>query len=222
MTRIAIVVPVRDGARYLGAAINSLAAGSRVPDEVIVVDDGSTDDSSLIARRLGATVIGNPGRGPAAARNAGVGASTADLIGFLDADDAALSSRLAIQSSLLEDREIDAAAGLARNVVAPGPEIPSLDSGAGAPFRPFTPGTLLLRRETWEQVGPYDEHIGVVGDTVEWAARARRAGVRWALHDDVVLARRVHGENATTSPAAALGYLRLARKAIEQHRQGTA
>ena len=83
------VVPVRDGERYLEAALRSLLDQTRPPDELIVVDDGSRDGSASLAEALGARVLRRPPLGAAAARNAGVRATSADLLAFLDADDLA-------------------------------------------------------------------------------------------------------------------------------------
>ncbi len=210
--RTAVVVPVKDGARHLAAALASLAGGARPPDELVVVDDHSEDGSAELARRLGAVVLPNRGHGPAAARNTGVAATTGELVGFLDADDVAVPDRLLVQAGLLEaDDGLDVAAGLARDVVDPDhpPTAPAL--------RTFTAGTLLVRRSTWERVGPLDEALGA-GEVVEWVARARRAEVRWALHDDVVLLRRVHDANHSASDRARAGYLDLARAAIRRQR----
>ena len=53
---------------------------------------------------------------------------------------------------------------------------------------------------------------------VDWVARARRLGVAWALHDDLVLLRRVHGDNLSGSARARAGYLDLARAAVRRSR----
>ena len=212
MTAISIVVPVRNGERYLAAALRSLQVGDRPPDELVVVDDGSTDSSASIARDLGAVVVANSGTGPGAARNTGIAASTGALVGFLDADDLATPARLRVQAGLLvADEAIDAAAGLARDFAT--------DPGEhGEERHTFTPGTLLLRRTTWDRVGPLDESLAA-GEVVDWVARARRLGVTWGLHDDLVLHRRVHGGNLSGSVDARAGYLDLARAAVRRHRE---
>jgi len=210
--KVSVVVPVKDGAAHLAAALASLLEGARPPDELVVVDDHSADGSAEIARGLGATVVTSHGRGPAAARNTGVAASAGELVGFLDADDVATPDRLRIQAGLLEaDAAADIAAGLARQVQDPaGPAVaPALHT--------FTAGTLLLRRRTWERVGDLDETL-VAGELVDWVARARRLDVRWVRHDDVVLLRRVHDANHSGSERARAGYLDLARAAIRRSR----
>lgn len=211
--RVSIVVPVRDGERFVGPAIDSLLRGDRPADEVVVVDDHSSDASAAVARDRGVLVVASAGTGPAAARNTGVAASTGDLVGFLDADDLATPARLSIQAGLLHgDDALDAVAGLARNFTddpaAPGEEL-----------RTFAPGTLLLRRATWERVGPLDESLAA-GEMVDWVARSRRLGIHWGPHDDLVLLRRVHGTNLSGSDAAKAGYLDLARAAVRRSREG--
>src|SRR5262245_1010403 len=92
MIKISIVLPVFNGGLAFG---RSLAATQRAREhcrdlaetELIVVDDGSTDDSAARAHTAGARVLATSGgRGPAAARNLGARAATGDVIFFVDAD----------------------------------------------------------------------------------------------------------------------------------------
>ena len=86
--RLSIIVPVHNGGQNLQLCIQALAESSRAPDEVIVVDDGSTDGSADQSRRYGACVLRLDGvaRGPAFARNRGVEAASGDIVVFIDAD----------------------------------------------------------------------------------------------------------------------------------------
>jgi glycosyltransferase involved in cell wall biosynthesis len=119
--RISVVVPVRDGERHLGAALDSLLAQDRPPDELLVVDDGSADGSAALARAVpGVRVLELEGRGPAAARNAGVAAATGEAIAFLDADDLADPRRLLLQERVLVgDPGADGVAAGMENFVSP-------------------------------------------------------------------------------------------------------
>jgi glycosyltransferase involved in cell wall biosynthesis len=82
-----VVIPARDAARTLARVLDALAAQDPKPDEVIVVDDGSTDGTARIAEEHGARVVGTAGRAYAGgARNAGWAAARSDLVVFLDAD----------------------------------------------------------------------------------------------------------------------------------------
>lgn len=82
-----VVIPAHDAAAYLQVTLDSLQQQTLRPRQVIVVDDGSKDDTAGIAERHGAVCIRQAQAGPGAARNRGVAAATADYVAFLDADD---------------------------------------------------------------------------------------------------------------------------------------
>src|SRR5262245_24198684 len=91
--RITAVIPVYNGAEFLRDAIESVRLQERAVDELIVVDDCSSDLSADLAESLGARCIRQPlNAGPGAARNRGIEAATGDVIAFLDADDRWLAS----------------------------------------------------------------------------------------------------------------------------------
>ena len=92
-----VIVPAYNAAPYLRESLASVAEQTRTPSEVIVVDDGSTDDTARIARSFGARVISIPNAGVAAARNVGIRASTAPYVALLDADDRWYPQRLEAQ-----------------------------------------------------------------------------------------------------------------------------
>lgn len=86
MSTLSIVIPSLDDAAVLRACLAAVAAQTRSPDEVIVVDNGSTDDTADVARAAGARVVLEPVRGVLRATAAGFDAATGDIIGRLDAD----------------------------------------------------------------------------------------------------------------------------------------
>jgi glycosyltransferase involved in cell wall biosynthesis len=105
---VAVVIPAFDAEPFLPAALQSLARQTLPPREVVVVDDGSRDATASVAERHGATVVRQQRRGPGAARNRGIQASSAPLVAFLDADDWFAPDKLARQVAHM--REVDAAA----------------------------------------------------------------------------------------------------------------
>ena len=101
---IDVIVPAYNAAPLLAASLGSIARQTRGVSEIIVVDDGSTDDTAAVARSLGARVVSGPNRGVAEARNIGVRASRAPAIAFLDADDRWYPERLEAQWAVREAR----------------------------------------------------------------------------------------------------------------------
>jgi len=100
---ISVVIPAYNAAEYIGRAIDSVLAQTRRPDEIIVVDDGSTDDTASIVETYGSQVrlIRQENAGVSAARNTGIDAATGEWIAFLDSDDEWLKEKLQLQVELL-------------------------------------------------------------------------------------------------------------------------
>lgn len=84
---VSVVIPAYNAAAYLAEAIKSVKKQTVAVSEIIVVNDGSTDDTEKIAERMGATVISQNNKGLAAARNIGIRNSKSDWVALLDADD---------------------------------------------------------------------------------------------------------------------------------------
>jgi glycosyltransferase involved in cell wall biosynthesis len=104
VTTVSAVIPTRDRARLVERAVASVLAQSRPPEEVIVVDDGSRDDTVARLRSAfpaGVEVIAAGGRGVSAARNRGIGAARGEWIAFLDSDDEWLPEKLEAQLQTL-------------------------------------------------------------------------------------------------------------------------
>ena len=105
MARISAVITSYNSEKYLCDAIASVLDQSRPVDEVILVDDGSTDGSVETARAFAGDlvrIITQANRGPGGARNRGIEAATGDYLAFLDADDLWQREKTAIQLAMLE------------------------------------------------------------------------------------------------------------------------
>jgi glycosyltransferase involved in cell wall biosynthesis len=85
--KISVVIPAYNAAAFLPRSIASVRAQTLQPVEVIVVDDGSTDDTKAVAAGLGVRVITRTNSGPSAAKNTGIRMASGDWIALLDADD---------------------------------------------------------------------------------------------------------------------------------------
>lgn len=221
---LSVVIPVRDGERYLAEAIASVLRQRPAPAEVLVVDDGSTDGSAAVAASFGDVVrcLPQPPRGIAAARNRGVAEARGTHLAFLDADDLWDDDRIAPQLALLEGPpEADLVGGLVEQFLSP--DLPP-DAAARLRCPPgrepaLLPGTVLVRLDRFREVGPFDESLAT-GEFVEWMLRARAAGLREAMLDRRVLLRRIHGTNhGIVRRDAATDYLRVARAALARRRR---
>jgi hypothetical protein len=99
---VSIVIPVHNGSQLVADAIESALAQTSVDKEIIVVDDGSTDDTQGVVSRYEVVLISQPKSGVSAARNAGIAAAQGDYVAFLDHDDILLANALGDSVRVLE------------------------------------------------------------------------------------------------------------------------
>src|SRR5690242_9391093 len=106
MTSISVIIPSYNCARFVAESVESMLRQSVPPSEVIVVDDGSTDDTLAVVRGYAGrvTVVQAPHGGYASARNHGLARATGEWVAFHDADDVALEDRLAVHLGWLARR----------------------------------------------------------------------------------------------------------------------
>jgi glycosyltransferase involved in cell wall biosynthesis len=109
MTRISVIIPSYNRASLISATIENMLSQTLPPFEVIVVDDGSTDDSVEVIQQFGDRVklIQQPNQGPGPARNAGFKASSGEYIQFMDSDDLASLNKLEVQYNALQSSGAD-------------------------------------------------------------------------------------------------------------------
>jgi glycosyltransferase involved in cell wall biosynthesis len=111
---LSVVVPTRNRSSLLAGALASVdrIATDRLHVEKIVVDDGSTDDTPLVAAGYGVRLLRSPGRGASAARNAGMAAATGEFLLFLDDDDQVVPDQIGrLVGALQADPDLGAAFG---------------------------------------------------------------------------------------------------------------
>lgn len=193
---VTATIAVRNGADLLPECLGAVAAQTRAPDEVLVVDGGSVDGSDEIARTAGARVIVQDRPGLPAAYNLLISESRTDLVAFCSHDDMWTADKLAVQVGHLEAHpEVDFVHAHARFVAqpgfVPGPHAATLiGTERPAPIME----TLVARREVFEAVGGFDPEYSIAHD-VDWLARATAAGARGVMLAEVLLIKRLHGDN---------------------------
>ncbi|MFT4515286.1 MAG: glycosyltransferase involved in cell wall biosynthesis [Planctomycetota bacterium] len=105
MTRTApvtVIVPAFNAAPFLGVTLEALQSQTTAPEQIIVVDDGSTDGTAALAEQMGVRVIKQDQKGPGAARNRGIEAADTEFVAFCDADDWYVPDKLERALDMLE------------------------------------------------------------------------------------------------------------------------
>lgn len=194
---VSVIIPVYNGERFLAEAIQSVLDQTLPPDEIIVVDDGSTDGTSEIVATLSATAavpilyIYQANRGPSAARNKGLQTTGADLVAFLDADDLWDLRKQEIQTAYLAAYPGALMVwGFVQMFEMHGATRTSLHE----PWHGPNLGSALFRRKAFDCVGVFDEGMRLSED-LDWYLRAREFEFPQGILADVALWYRRHGEN---------------------------
>jgi glycosyltransferase involved in cell wall biosynthesis len=188
---VSIVVPTVGRAAYLDVTLRSLAAQDLTePHEILVVDDGSADATGDVARRAGVRVLRRSRReGPNAARNAGIGATTGELVVFIDDDVEAPPGWLrALVEGARRHPDAEAFGGPIRaRFEGPAPRacgredppITTLDLGSeDRECDAVWSANMMVRRSAFDRVGLFEESLGPGGDEHQWLERLRADGGR--------------------------------------------
>jgi glycosyltransferase involved in cell wall biosynthesis len=196
-TSVSVVIPVFNGEGCLAEAIESALVQDHPDVEVIVVDDGSTDQTAAVVRSYeGVRYLRQENAGAGAARNAGVAAARGTYVAFSDADDVLLPHRLSAQAQVLDD---DPAIGcvLGRHLfVVPHGEDPPPWLARDTRFGDLggvEAGAAMIRTGLVRRV-PWDSRYAL-GEGIEWLTHLRREGVRVEVLDVPVYERRWRGDN---------------------------
>lgn len=224
--RISVVVPVYQGERFLDAALVSIRDQTRPADQVVVIDDGSTDGSATIALRMAEDwpalhVLRRANGGLSTALNDGISAASGDLVTFLDADDVMVPTRLEQQARHLRDNpDVDLVYGREEVLVEDGVSAPAwIRPGDDGKPRPYMM-SLMVHRAAFERVGEFDPSLAMSQD-LDWMVRARATGLRMDVLDTVLIRRRMHGENMVYDTTAVRhGMLRTLRSRLRS-REGS-
>ena len=199
---ISCIVPVYNGRRFITESLDSIFAQTYRPIEVIVCDDGSTDDTARVVSEYPQPIvyIRQPHQGCPRARNCGIRAAKGEFIAFLDADDLWRQSKLSQQMARFQALpELDFCVTHIQNFWMP--EVAEQarrfqDHPKSRPLPGYITVTLLARRKAFETVGLFSTQLEH-GDSLDWFVRARRLGILGELLPDVLVDRRMHTGNTS-------------------------
>jgi glycosyltransferase involved in cell wall biosynthesis len=207
-----VVIPTRNRSRFIGQCLDSVRAQTLQPDGVIVVDDGSTDDTARVLAEYARTwpalrIVRTPPRGVSAARNTALSLSTAQLVAFIDSDDVWDPDKLARQVALFAGdrsrlalvycglRQIDDRG----RSIAGAPTI--LPARRGDVFKDMleaffgiAPSTIVARRAAIADAGGFDENLVQAEDRDLCLKIARVSEIDYV--PDALIGLRIHADNS--------------------------
>lgn len=207
---ISVILPAYNAASFLDDALRSIMAQTVPVAEILVVDDGSDDDTAGVAQSWGAPVrlLSQPHRSAAAARNLGVQHASGQMLAFLDADDIWNPHKL--------QRQLAAPGVIAGQAIAFGQCREFSDPAGRFPFRAElvaapSLSAMLIARDTFLDVGLFREDLAL-GELMEWLGRPAAACLPQHMVPDAHFLRRVHAANTTRQAGRAAAYLGILRE----------
>jgi glycosyltransferase involved in cell wall biosynthesis len=184
MPRVSVIIPTYNCSRYLGRAIDSVCAQTYKDYEILIVDDGSTDDTKDVAMQYGRklTYLYQQNRGVSAARNHAISKASGELLAYLDADDVWYSEKLERQVAFLDAHQECGMVHSEISVINEQDEIlhvrfnretkRSVPQGycVQALLRCSHIQTLTVveRRNCFDRVGAFDERLPIAQDYLHW------------------------------------------------------
>lgn len=197
---VSVILPVYNSARMLPEAVESVQAQNFESLEIIIVNDGSTDDTQEAIDRLGPGVRSfyQENKGPSAARNAAIRESRGDIIAMIDADDVWPDGKLDRQlKRLRQDAELQVVSGRIELVSYDGTPLgPHRYEGDDRRYSTVNLGACLFRRTAFDRVGLFDESLRFSEDQ-DWFLRAREQGLPMLFLKEITLVYRRHQGNMT-------------------------
>ncbi len=219
---VSVVIPVYNGEKFLGEAITSLLRQTVPVQDIVVIDDGSTDRTPQIATDFGPPVrcYRQERQGPPAARNLGIEKAASEWISLLDADDVWPEDSLRLQLEWIKkDPSLQIVVGYA--LLWPGPEEASVPVPLELPEEPrliLNLGSALIRRSLFDRLGLLDPEL-VYCDDWDWFMRARELGIRMQVHNGLVLYYRRHAGNLTNNQSLNNRYIvKMLKQSLDRRR----
>ncbi|MBF0522003.1 MAG: glycosyltransferase family 2 protein [Candidatus Omnitrophica bacterium] len=191
---VSVIVPVYNGEKYLAEAIDSILCQTYLSFEIIVVDDGSTDDTAKVAKQFPSVRYFNQGHlGQGVARNRAVREAKGNYFAFLDADDLWVKEKLALQMDYLTSHlEIDLVFGHVKQFYSA--ELKKAAPPANEILPGIIPSSMVIRREAFFKAGWFEETKKLT-DFATWYAYSVEVGLKAFVLKDVVTFRRIHKTN---------------------------
>lgn len=195
---VTVIIPVYNGGKFLEEALQSVFDQTYQNMEIIVVDDGSTDNSADIAQRYpGVNYIYQENQGVSVARNTAITKAKGEFIAFLDSDDFWMPDKLSIQIEyMLRNPEFRITTTDKTNFLEPGTQLPNhlkqIDNWET--MEENIPSTMVVHHSVFKEIGNYSPDYRASED-IEWIWRATDASISIKKVEKNLVRRRLHGSN---------------------------
>ncbi len=207
---ISVIIPTYNRAEWVKTAIDSVLAQTCAPDELIVVDDGSTDQTPMILTGYGDLIrtIRQDNQGVSAARNCGIRAASGELIALLDSDDYWLPDKLAAQVAFFNDHpdinicqteEIWIRNGVRVNPKQRHQKQAGMIFEKSLPLCLISPSAVMMRKTLLDEVGPFDETLPACEDYDLWLRITWKHPVG-LIDTPLIVKRGGHGDQLSRMP----------------------
>lgn len=220
---ISVIIPVFNGDKYLGEAIESVLSQDGFNFDIIVVDDGSTDNTAKIAESFKSSLRYHyqTNSGAGAARNQGISMARGDFFAFLDADDLWTADKMKLQwHAFQEHPDLDMVLGHVQQFYSPDLTQSEKDRiDIPTEILPgYHVGAMLIKKNSFLQVGLFKEELRI-GDTIDWYARSTELKLKSIMLPDILMKRRIHKTNLGISQRdQRKGYIHALKSALDRRR----
>lgn len=218
---ISIIIPVFNGGKFLKNAINNILSQNYPAIEIIVVNDGSTDNTEEVIHNLPIDVryFKQENIGPSSARNWGIKDASGEFIAFLDVDDQWPDNNLEfLLNELINNPEQDIVRGRAQ-LFKTGSDGEREYLGDPKESYLYYIGGGLYRKSVFEKVGLFDPNL-LYGEDTDWYNRAKEMKIPIKWLDELTLFVQRHGKNMTEGKnILELNQLKTFKKILDRDRQ---
>ena len=206
---VSVIIPTFNRAWCLFEAIDSVLAQTYPNYELIIIDDGSTDDTQKrLATRDGFAVISQQNQGVSAARNRGIRASKGELIAFLDSDDLWLPNKLAVQvkfftqnpgAMICQTQEIWIRNGKRINPKNRHRKASGYFFERSLELCLVSPSAVMVKRELFDKLGHFDEHLPACEDYDLWLRIGANLPI-YLVDEPLIVKRGGHADQLSSNP----------------------
>ena len=216
--RYSVIIPAYNAEKTIEEAIDSVLAQTIKPSEIIVIDDGSNDQTVIKASKYHpmVQVISQVNQGCGGATNTGISHARTSLLSFLDADDVWLTHKMAVQlQTMQDDLSIDGVFSHIQNF-----KDTDIKRSLSQPYALWVRSTMTIKAEAAKKIGAIIYPPGNRGDMVDWIKRGQELGLNLKMMPHVLASRRIRPDSLSYGfdHEKNKGYLFAIKRALDRKR----